>query len=266
MRKNVLNAPVDVLTGQQTLDVLSDWISKKTRMKLVVTAYSEFYVKAQTDPEFMKVMQTADLVTPDGVSVLAAVKYLDRVNNMGVIGKLFQGVKVGGEIVAGKVGKAVTGVWLFENLTKLAAEKGWKVFLLGGWDNVSEKTAKMLLKRFPKLKVSFDAGETMVGTDKKTNKRVIEKINDFAPDILFVAYNPIKQEKWLYKHREVLKAKIGIGVGGTYNEYLGLFKKAPRFMETMGLKWLWRVMVEPKRMGRILRAVIVFPWKVFRSK
>ena len=105
MRKNVLKAPVDVLTGQQTLSVLSSWIVEKAKMKLVVTAYSEFFVKAQTDKEFMKVMQTADLVTPDGVSVLAAVKYLDRVNNMGVVGKLFQGVKVGGEIVTGKVGR-----------------------------------------------------------------------------------------------------------------------------------------------------------------
>jgi len=266
MRKIVLNAPVDVLSGAETLGVLSDWISTDQRMKLVVTAYSEFYVKAQTDSEFMKIMQSADLVTPDGVSVLAAVKYAERVGGMGVIGRLAQGLRVGGEILSGKVGRSVTGVWLFENLTKMAEKEGWKIFLLGGWDNVSEKTARMLLKRFPKLKLNYDAGETRVGTDEATNKRVIEKINQFAPDILFVSYNPIKQEKWLAKYQNVLKAKIGIGVGGTFDEYAGKVKKAPVWMEKMGLKWLWRVLTEPKRIGRIMKAVFVFPWLVYRNR
>lgn len=266
MRMNVLNSPVDVLTGAETLKTLSGWIETESKMKIVITAYSEFYVRAQSDPEFKKILQNADLVTPDGVSVLAAVKYSDRVRNMGVFQKLWQGLRVGGEILSGKVGKPVTGVWLFEELTKMAEKNGWKVFLLGGWDNVSEKTARMLLKRFPKLKVDYDAGETWVGTDETTNKRVIEKINKFSPDILFVSYNPIKQEKWLAKHQRVLKAKIGIGVGGTFDEFAGKKRLAPSWMGRMGLKWLWRVIIEPKRVGRILRAVIVFPWLVFRDR
>ncbi len=266
MKSNVLGAPVDIMTREETLEVLSQWVEGESKMKLVVTAYSEFFVRAARDAEFMKIMKLADLVTPDGVSVLAAVKYLDRVRGMGVLGKLCQGVKVGGEILSGNVGCPVTGVWLFENLTKMAEKNGWKVFLLGGWDNVSSRTGQMLLKRFPKLKLSYDAGETRVGTDEVTNKRVIEKINRFAPDILFVSYNPVKQEKWLAKYQDVLKAKIGIGVGGTFDEMAGKIKMAPEWMERMGLKWLWRVIVEPKRARRILTAVFVFPWLVFRQR
>lgn len=260
-----MDLPVDVLSRVESLELLGGWIANDDKMKLVVTAYSEFYVRAQTDLEFRKVMQSADLVTPDGVSVLAAVKYLDRVKGKSVVDRLFQGLRVGAEGLRGKVGETVTGVWLFENLTKMAADKGWKVFLLGGWGNVSGRTARRLLKRLPKLKVAYDQGEEQVGMDELANKRVIEKINQFAPDILFVAYNPIKQEKWLAKHRNVLKTKIGIGVGGTFNEFMGEFPKAPQWMERMGLKWLWRVRVEPKRLGRIIRAVVVFPWLVFRS-
>ncbi len=265
MRKNVLGAPVDLLSRAETLELLTDWIEGESKMRLVVTAYSEFYVRAQSDHEFMKAMQSADLVTPDGVSVLAAARYQDRVGGKSLFKKLGEGLRVGGEILNGKVGKPVTGVWLFENLVKMAADKGWKVFLLGGWDKVSEKTARMLLKRFPKLKVEYDEGEERVGTDEKTNSRVIEKINRFAPDILFVSYNPIKQEKWLVKHRDVLKAKIGMGIGGTFDEYAGKIKKSPEWMEKTGLKWLWRVLIEPKRFGRIMKAVIVFPWLVFRN-
>ena len=265
MRKNVLGAPVDLLSGAETLELLTNWIEGESKMKLVVTAYSEFYVRAQSDSEFMKIMQSADLVTPDGVSVLAAAKYQDRVRGESLLKKLGEGLRVGGEILNGKVGKPVTGVWLFENMVKMAAEKDWKVFLLGGWDKVSEKTARMLLKRFPRLRLEYDEGEVRVGTDETTNKRVIEKINRFAPDILFVSYNPIKQEKWLAKHRDVLRVKIGIGVGGTFDEYAGKIKTSPRWMEKMGLKWLWRVLIEPKRFGRIMKAVIVFPWLVFRN-
>jgi N-acetylglucosaminyldiphosphoundecaprenol N-acetyl-beta-D-mannosaminyltransferase len=265
MRKSVLGTPVDVLSKAETVKKISSWIEKEGDMKLVVTAYSEFYVRADRDNDFLQVMNSADLVTPDGVSVLAAVKYLERVKGKLLPGRLYGGLKVGGEILTGQVGETVTGVWLFEELTKLAAEKDWKVFLLGGWDNVSGRAARKLLKRFPKIKVTYDAGEEKVGTDEKKNREVIEKINKFQPDILFVAYNPIKQEKWLAKYRHELKAKVGIGVGGTYNEYVGELKLAPEWMQRMGLKWLWRVVIEPKRIGRILKAVIVFPWLVFKQ-
>jgi N-acetylglucosaminyldiphosphoundecaprenol N-acetyl-beta-D-mannosaminyltransferase len=265
MRKFVVKAPVDVLSKDETIRLISSWIESDTQMRLVVTAYSEFYVRAKADPDFMKILQEADMVTPDGVSILAAVRFGDRAKGRSVVGRFWEGLKTGGEVLSGKVGETVTGVWLFENLTKLAADKGWKVFLLGGWDNVSLRTSQMLLKRLPKINVEYDAGEERVGTDEKKNKEVIEKINKFSPDILFVAYNPIKQEKWLAKYSRVLKVKVGIGVGGTFNEYLGEFKKAPAWMEKSGLKWLWRVIQEPKRLGRIVRAVLVFPWLVFKN-
>lgn len=267
MRKIVLGAPVDILSRQETIKEIASWINEPSgKMKILVTAYSEFFVKAQSDTVFMDVMQSADLVTPDGVSVLAAAKYLERVRGKSIIVRLGQGLKSGSEIIGGKAGETVTGVWLFDELTKMAAKNGWKVFLLGGWNKVSERTAQKLLERFPKLKVAYDSGEERVGTDKRRDEEVVKKINDFGPDILFVAYNPIKQEKWLASHQKQLTAKVGIGVGGTFNEYLGEFKKAPVWMEKMGLKWLWRVLVEPKRIGRIMKAVVVFPWLVFRSK
>ncbi|MFH1841116.1 MAG: WecB/TagA/CpsF family glycosyltransferase [Candidatus Shapirobacteria bacterium] len=265
MRQRVLGAPVDLMKKPEFIDVVSGWIEGRAKMKLIVTAYSEFFVLARRDPEFMGILQSADLVTPDGVSVLAAVKYAERSRGMTWLGRLGQGIRVGVEILSGKVGEPVTGVWLFENLTRLAAERGWKVFLLGGWNNVSARTVKMLLKRLPGLKIEYDEGEARVGTDETKNKEVIERINRFRPDILFVAYNPIKQEKWLAKHRGILKVKVGVGVGGTFDEFTGEFKKAPLWMEKAGLKWLFRVIREPKRIKRILKAVVVFPWLVFRN-
>lgn len=274
MRYEVLGLPVDKLTCAETVDKISEWIRVESKQKMVVTAYSEFYVNAQSDKEFARIIKSADLVTPDGVSVLAAVEYLQTVSKIKRIKDLralrffkllLEGLKVGGKILSGKVGETVTGVWLFNELTKLSVKKGWKVFLLGGWGNVSERTATMLLERFPGIKVLGDPGEERVGSDELMNAKIVKKINAFKPDLLFVQYNPVKQEKWIASNLKDLKVGVAMGVGGTFNEYLGDFKKAPHVMETIGLKWLWRVIVEPRRFGRIMKAVIVFPWLVFRS-
>jgi len=273
MRSEVLGIPVDLLGQKGTIETIDRWLKQpRKNPRLVVTAYSEFFV--QNDTVFADVIRKADMVTPDGVSVLAAVKYLKRTQELKdsrtqtkggffIVKCLGEGLKVGGEILFGKIGETVTGVWLFGELNRLAEKSGWKIFLLGGWGDVSSRTATMLLKRFPGLRVSYDAGENRVGTDRTTDDRVIKKINDWKPDILFVQYNPVKQEKWIASHLSRLKVGMAMGVGGTFNEYLGDFKKAPQWMEHVGLKWLWRVMVEPKRFGRIMRAVIVFPWLVF---
>lgn len=252
------------MSRAETVEKISDWIrSGPEKPKMAVTAYSEFYVTARKDQEFGRILRKADLVTPDGVSVLAAVEFVKKTAHDNILGKLAKGVGMTGRILSGSVGETVTGVWLFEELTKMAAKRGWKVFLLGGWGNVSGRTAEMLLKRFPDIKVAYDAGEERVGTDKRTDEMVVKKINAFKPDLLFVAYNPIKQEKWIASHLSFLKVGVALGIGGTFNEYLGDLRKAPRWMENVGLKWLWRVIIEPKRMGRILRAVVVFPWMVF---
>src|SRR5258706_3404119 len=162
MRTEVLGLPVDILSKQETLEKISDWIRAGIKKpKLVITAYSEFFVRAHDDPEFAKVMAKADLVTPDGRSVLAAAKYIERTRGIknsrnqgrwGLGKRLFEGVKVGGDILANNLGETVTGVFLFEELTKRAAERGWKVFLLGGWENVSGRTAEVLLERFATIR------------------------------------------------------------------------------------------------------------------
>jgi UDP-N-acetyl-D-mannosaminuronic acid transferase (WecB/TagA/CpsF family) len=85
-------------------------------------------------------------------------------------------MKMGWRILKNDLGETVTGVWLFEELTRVSEKKGWKVFLLGGWDNVSERAARVLLERFPRIRVMFDEGERVVGQSVGDNNRIITKI------------------------------------------------------------------------------------------
>jgi N-acetylglucosaminyldiphosphoundecaprenol N-acetyl-beta-D-mannosaminyltransferase len=153
-------------------------------------------------------------MTPDGVSVLAAVKYLEMTMGKRDVEEAELWFAGGWRNMAGTLGETVTGVYLFEALAETAAKRDWKIFLLGGWNEVAERSTQILLERFPGLRMEYDAGEQWVGADAHTNRRVIEKINKFKPDILFVAYNPVKQEKWIYNHRKDLKVGVAVRIGG----------------------------------------------------
>jgi len=91
----------------------------------------------------------------------------------------------------------------------------------------------------------------------------ISQINRARPDVIFVALGAPKQELWIAHHKDKLNAKIFIGVGGTLDFISGKIKRAPKFMRDFGFEWLYRLILQPSRIGRIFRAVIVFPLKVF---
>ena len=219
---------------------------------MVVTAYSEFFVKARRDLEFKKVLNAANLVLPDGVGPLAANYYHDSQNWW------LTGLKV----LKGEIGETVPGVWLFSELVKEAALKDWKVLLLGGFGDTAEILSKQLKSKYSDLKIMADPGEQNLALSSGSEETLL-KISNFQPDLLFVAYGPGRQEKWIAKFKKDLSCKVAIGVGGTFDELSGKVKPAPEIWEKAGLKWLWRLIQEPKRIGRIFNAVIIFPLLVF---
>lgn len=254
----VLGVDVNEIDRVETIKKIYGWIQGRGHLKHVVTIYSEFLLMAEKDKEFKRAITKAELVVPDGVGVLAAMKYAKA---PGVL----SGLQTGLEGLRGELGEAVTGVWLFEELVRLAVGNGWRVFLLGGFGDTAERLTRKLKRDNPKLVIQSDAGEQRVGENEKENERVIKRINEFKPDLLMVAYGPVVQEKWIYRNKKKLKAKVAIGLGGTFDEVLGEFPKTPVWMEKRGLKALWRLLVQPKRLPRILKGVLVFPWRVFRD-
>lgn len=270
-KASVLGTRLDLIGREATLNLIGSWLINKRsglKAKHVVTAYSEFYVRTVSDVDFRMALEGSDLVVPDGIGPLAAVRFQQSVTIKDEIPLRFiKGIKIGFDILRGGVGETVPGVWLFEELVKMAAKREWKVFLLGGYG----QTARLLSEKLKnsknqELKMAYDAGgrgpEEMVG---EANEKVTAKINKFEPDILFVAYGPVKQEKWIAENKHRLKTKVVIGVGGTFDELTGKVKPVPKWMSRMGLKWLGRLIQEPKRIRRIWNAVVVFPWLVFQS-
>ncbi len=270
-KASVLDTRLDLVNREETLRLVKSWLGKnvgKSGMKHVVTAYSEFYVRAMSDVDFRKALEGSDLVVPDGIGPLAAIRFQRSVASKdNLLLSLAKGMKIGFDILRGSVGETVPGVWLFEELVRLARKNGWSIFLLGGYGDVAKRLTVKLQTEQPGLVVGYDPGaQTPAELSGEFNEGVIEKINKFKPDLLFVAYGPGKQEKWIATNKESLKAGIAIGVGGTFDELTGKVKPMPLWMSRAGLKWLGRLIREPKRIKRIWNAVVVFPWLVFREK
>jgi N-acetylglucosaminyldiphosphoundecaprenol N-acetyl-beta-D-mannosaminyltransferase len=181
---------------------------------------------------------------------------------------LWLGLSEGWKILRGGFAdKKVEGVELTRKLLRAGGEKGWRIFLLGGWYGVGEKLVKMMRRDFPGIEIISDAGRDDIRP--QVDKEIIDRINVFRPDILLVAFGRFRQEKWIAANLKHLKTKVVMGVGSSFDELAGVGPWAwptPKWVGRMGLKWLWRAVIDPRHIKRAWNAFPCFAWKVFRSK
>ena len=204
----------------------------------IVTPNPELVLMAQNNFELRRALNAADLPIPDGVGLKLAIPGLP----------------------------IIKGRELFIELVELTHKNNWKIFFLGGLNNEAEIAAKKLHAGYakgPKLGIKANP---VTGIDERLEKDAIEKINKFAPHLLFVAFGNPKQEIWIHKNLNRLKIGGAMAVGGTFRYIAGMSKLPPKWMEEAGLEWLWRLFTEPFRFKRIWNALAVFPLKVFQSK
>jgi len=193
--------------------------------------------QAEHDRELADLINGAQICICDGIGAALAVRVLH-----------------------GRVLTRITGVALFFELVKKAAEKGWKVYLLGASPESNQGAYEVLLKKYPGLKI--------VGRHDgyfEDSRPVIEDVNRSGADILFVAMGSPKQEQWIAEHREAIDAPFCMGVGGTFDVVSGRVKWAPAVCRKTGTEWLYRLLSEPKRWRRQL-ALPKFLWLLLRYK
>lgn len=259
--------------------------SKKTgynKKFSIVTPNPELVLSSEYNAALKKALNSADFAVPDGIGLAQAARFLTlkapKNFFLRTVVSFYQGILVGGATLVNKSWlttelNIVKGRKLFEELIKLAERKRWKVLLLGGKDNEADAAARKLQYKYNKLRVLSVKGpklnqnaEPMTEVDKKIQKDVIDVVNTYSPEVLFVAFGNPKQEIWIQKNMAKLKIGGAMAVGGTFRYIAGLSKLPPQWMGNLGLEWLWRVLTEPVRLRRIWNAVVVFPWKVFIYK
>jgi N-acetylglucosaminyldiphosphoundecaprenol N-acetyl-beta-D-mannosaminyltransferase len=174
------------------------------------------------------------------------------------------GLKLAGIILNSKVSENVNGTDLFPKLCEDLAKNGRSLYLLGAKPGVAQAAASWAVKKYAGLRI---AGTQDGYYSQSEESRVIEKIKASQPDVLLVAMGAPKQELWIEKNSQSTQATVTMGVGGLFDFYSGNIKRAPKWMSSMGLEWIFRLMQEPQRMWkRYLIGNWIFMIRIFKIK
>lgn len=224
MKVDILGCNVDRLGMDETLQKIEGFV-QSGKPNHIITLNAEIIYKAQSDPRLKEIINEADLVTPDGSGVVWASKYLNA-----------------------PVPERVTGIDLTLKLMELASKKGWTFYFYGGAPSVAETAAQNLQKKHKGLKIVGISHGYISETEKQN---LLEDIKEKKPDILLVALGAPGQEFWIKDHQKAIQVPVCIGVGGSFDVIAGKFKRAPEYLQKAGLEWLYRLIKEPHRIGRM---------------
>ena len=236
---------IDDLDGAELDQKLEDWLAGQGS-HVIVTPNAEFLLEARRNRAFKNLLNQSDLAIADSVSLQYAAAALSPV----------------------RLEHRIPGVDLLDRLCDLAANHHSRVLLLGGAPGAAEGAARRLETRHAALHVdSIDPGYVTWNNDQLVmDAGLIEALRSSQPTIVAVALGQHKQEQFIDQVRvHCPGVKIWIGVGGALEMIAGHKRRAPRWWSKIGLEWLWRLLIEPRRAGRIFNAAIVFPLAVGRE-
>lgn len=226
MKVDILGVMVDNVTMSEAVAKLSGYIGTNGA-HMVVTPNAEILKMCDEDSALKAAVNAADFVSPDGVGVLYAAKILGT-----------------------PIKEKVAGCELGLNLLYEAAKKGAGLFLFGAKPGVAEDCAKKLKEKVPGLIISGTRDGYFKPED---NESIVNMINDSGASILWVCLGAPKQELWMTEHKDKLKVDVMLGLGGSIDLYAGNVKRAPKLMIKLKCEWLYRLIKEPYRLGRMMK-------------
>lgn len=241
MKIDFLGIPVDSLTMQETIAVIDDAIWQNKRINHVVINAGKV-VAMQKDKQLYESVVSCDIINADGQSIVWTARFLGKY-----------------------MPERVAGADLMQNLVHLASVKGYKCFFLGAKENVVKKVVDIYTKKYGSTII---AGYRNGYFCKNEEPEIARQIADSGAQLLFVAITSPRKENFMCEYRNVLSnVNFTMGVGGTFDVVAGYTKRAPVWIQDMGLEWLFRLAQEPKRMWyRYLIGNSRFIWLVIKAK
>lgn len=237
VKTDVLDINFDVADFDSVIKKIFDVIENQEEKCFIVTANPEIVMLAQKDLELKKIINKADLVLPDGIGIVLA----SQLNKI-------------------KINKRIAGYDLVQKIFSMSKDKNFSVYFLGSKENIIAQAKKNMENKFGNLKI--------VGINNgffSDEMKIVRKINLLKPDILLVGMGASKQEKFIFKYKDMINAKIFIGVGGSFDVMSGKVKRAPKIFINLNLEWFYRFIQEPRRFFRLM-ALPKFLFKVMLKK
>jgi N-acetylglucosaminyldiphosphoundecaprenol N-acetyl-beta-D-mannosaminyltransferase len=191
------------------------------------TINAHSYNVAKKDELFAKVLLQSDFLLPDGQSIVWAKR-----------------------ILSGQKLKRISGFDLFQWEMERLNKSGGKCFFLGSTNETLQKILDKALLEYPNVIIDVYSPPYKPIFSDEDNKNMINEINIFQPDVLFVGMTAPKQEKWVYENKDKLNAGHICSIGAVFDFYTGNIERAPEWMQKKGLEWLFRLIKEPRRMWK----------------
>lgn len=243
MRNTILGVHVEKQSKSNILEKIKKYIDNPGGFFHIVSINPENLVVAQKDELFKRILTKAQIQLIDGV-----------------------GVVVAGWALGIDIGERITGVDLMEELIRLAAISRLRVLLIGGKPNLSLELAECYSTSYPEAKfIGLEGIKNIKNPEVSEEKAIFSIVSVTRPHIIFVSFGSPDQELWIDRHSNKFKNSIVMGVGGAF-DFLGKkVRRAPKIVRYFGLEWLFRLILQPWRIGRQLR-LLTFLRLVLRQK
>ena len=242
-RYPILNTYVNAISMDETITEVEKIIKAgKPTQHVVINALKVNLMNENS--ELQKIVNSCPLINADGASIVWAAKKL--------------GVPLK---------ERVAGIDLFENLVKLAAEKGYKIYLFGAKEEVVTKVKKIFEEKYPTIQIVGYRNGYFTEADEP---EIVKNMHNSGADMMFVAFSSPKKEFWVNKYLNEMNIPFVMGVGGSFDVVAGVTNRAPKWMQDHGLEWFYRFIQEPRRLWN--RYVVgnwkfvVYTYKVKREK
>ena len=222
----VLGVPFDNVTMHEAMDLIEEQIEERG-FHQVATANVDFVINAIRDRSLQEMLCSCDLVVPDGMPIVWASR-----------------------LMGARLKERVSGIDLIPRLAELASKRCYGIYLLGASERSSQRAAEALKRRFPDLRIVGRYSPPVTPLAEMDHEAILRRIEEAQPDVLLVAMGHPKQERWLAMHRHRLKVPLCMGIGASLDFLAGEFSRAPMWMQSAGLEWLYRAAQEPRRLAQ----------------
>lgn len=224
-RLEVVGVPITAVPACEQLQRMIEWAEQR-ESRFVCVANVHMVMEARWDPRFNEILQSSDIVAPDGMPLVWMLRWL------GAWGQ-----------------DRLPGLDIFVGVCKEAEHRGIKIFLYGSTSEILQTIESRLRDEYPSLQIAGAISPPFRDLDTQEQLEFTDRINESGAGIIFVALGCPKQERWMFERRGLVKG-VMIGVGGAFPVYAGLQKRAPKVVRRLGLEWLFRLAQEPQRLWR----------------
>ena len=224
----ILDTRVHMVPSSDVMTLMAHWIeTEPQQVHHVVNTGMHGIMEAHKDPAFADVLNSADILAPDGILATLIAR--------------FHGYRIK---------KRDTGPELLWSFSEIAHRKGYKYFFFGDTEDTLEQLSNKLRSEFPGLQIAGCHSPPFRSWTSDEDEAMVDMINRAGPDVLWVGLGMPRQEQWIFSHREALRVPVVVGAGAAFKFLGGTVSRAPALVCNLGFEWLWRLLQEPQRVWR----------------